>query len=238
MTQQPRPRTQITDPTGRTVASNLRRVRELRGLSTYDLSRALGSAGRPIAPSALAKIERCERRVDVGDLMMLADVLKVSPLALLLPTKAYGTTVIELTEQTSATLDDAWDWGAGLSALPDAPGGTVAAEQQADFQRLGLPESRRLIAQHPAGQALRDAVKAVNRLILGADVYQFPDTFDADVEYAKSALTRVNAEVDHLKLTHERFLERKRRIEEREAEEHRAAHPWHDHGSDGEGDGG
>lgn len=90
MTEQPRNRTQITDETGKTVAANVRRLREARGLSTYDLSRALAEAGRPIAPSAIAKVERAERRVDVGDLMALAVVLGVSPVTLLLPANARG----------------------------------------------------------------------------------------------------------------------------------------------------
>ncbi|MFG2330166.1 helix-turn-helix domain-containing protein [Streptomyces sp. NPDC048604] len=108
MTQPPRPKPQVTDATGRTVAANVRRLRELRGLSTYELARKLKEADRPIAPSALAKVERGERRVDVGDLMALAVVLGVSPTALLLPPNARGEA--EVTGAGSVSGYDAWMW--------------------------------------------------------------------------------------------------------------------------------
>lgn len=117
MTNQPRPRTQITDPIGQAVAANVRRVRERRGLSTYDLSRMLGRAGRPIAPSALAKVERGERRVDVGDLVALAVVLGVSPSALLLPLDDDPAHTIEVTGAGSLPADVAWDWMDGKRPL-------------------------------------------------------------------------------------------------------------------------
>ncbi|KPC79541.1 helix-turn-helix domain-containing protein [Streptomyces sp. NRRL S-4] len=119
MTQQPRARTQITDPTGKQVASNVRRLREVRGWSTYQLSRALQEAGRPIAPSALAKVERAERRVDVGDLMALAAVLGISPVTLLLPANTRGPkdangiptqAVTEVTGAGEVAVADAWRW--------------------------------------------------------------------------------------------------------------------------------
>ncbi|WP_413753070.1 helix-turn-helix domain-containing protein [Streptomyces sp. R-74717] len=120
MTPEPRPRTQITDPTGQHVAANVRRVREARGWSTYDLSRLLGKAGRPIAASAIAKVERAERRVDVGDLAAMAVVLGVSPSALLLPLTREGT--VSVTGAGEVPASTAWEWADGERPLVIPPG--------------------------------------------------------------------------------------------------------------------
>ncbi|KWT62843.1 hypothetical protein ADL21_06255 [Streptomyces albus subsp. albus] len=143
MTQQPRPRTQVSDPTGKTVASNVRRVRELRGLSTYELSRKLEAAGRPIAPSALAKVERAERRVDAGDLVALAAILRVNPSALLLPlTDDYAETV-EITGVGTVGAEQAWDWLDGEGPIEEiAPGDPSGALLQ--FQVYARPPGRRM----------------------------------------------------------------------------------------------
>ena len=70
-------------PIGRALIDNLIR---LRGQTTYaELSRRMEKAGRPIPSLGLRRIEAGERRVDVDDLVALALVLGVSPLALLLP---------------------------------------------------------------------------------------------------------------------------------------------------------
>lgn len=117
MTSQQRPKTQIADETGKTVAANVRRCRELRGLSTYDLARKLKEAGRPIAASAVAKVERAERRVDVGDLMALANALRVSPSALLLPLDDDPAHTVEVTGAGTVPADVAWDWLDGKRPL-------------------------------------------------------------------------------------------------------------------------
>ncbi|WP_405830800.1 MULTISPECIES: helix-turn-helix domain-containing protein [unclassified Streptomyces] len=139
MTEQPRNRTQITDETGKTVAANVRRLREARGLSTYDLSRALAEAGRPIAPSAIAKVERAERRVDVGDLMALAVVLGVSPVTLLLPANARGgkdangipqEARTEVTGAGEVGVVSAWRWA--WCQDPLQPGDPDMGEEEAD----------------------------------------------------------------------------------------------------------
>lgn len=120
MSQQPRPKPQVTDETGRTVAKNVRRIRELRGLSTYELSRKLEKTGRPIAPSALAKVERAERRVDVGDLMALAVVLGVSPTTLLLPPDARRTAEITGAGEVDGRAAWHWAWCEQPLSLPES----------------------------------------------------------------------------------------------------------------------
>jgi transcriptional regulator with XRE-family HTH domain len=64
---------------GRNVATNLRRLRDARSLSTRDLSALLAKAGRPIPASGITRIEKGERRVDVDDFAALAAALNVEP---------------------------------------------------------------------------------------------------------------------------------------------------------------
>lgn len=80
----PRPAKEFGEA-GETVAANVRRLRMARGLSIYTLSDALSTAGRPIAPAAIGKIERRERQVTVDDLAVLATALGVQPRHLLDP---------------------------------------------------------------------------------------------------------------------------------------------------------
>lgn len=127
MAEQKRVPPQITDPTGRTVAANIRRHRERQGLSTYELARKLADAGRPMTASALGRLERAERRVDAGDLVALAVVLDVPPIALLMPSTARGG--VELTgtggiDGGTGLVDGrrAWAWAQGREPLRYPPG--------------------------------------------------------------------------------------------------------------------
>lgn len=142
MTSTPRSRTQITDPTGQNVAANVRRIREARGWSTYELARTLKDAGRPISPSAIAKVERAERRVDVGDLTALAAALKVNPSALLVPPTDGPADRVELTGVGTVGGDAAWDWVDGEMPIeriePGDPGAALMF-----FQAYARPTGRR-----------------------------------------------------------------------------------------------
>jgi transcriptional regulator with XRE-family HTH domain len=69
--------------TGKRVKANLRRLREENDLSLHELSERLATLGRPILPSGLSKIEQGDRRVDVDDLVVLADALGTVPSGLL-----------------------------------------------------------------------------------------------------------------------------------------------------------
>ncbi len=143
MTAAPRPRTQVTDATGRQVAANVRRVREARGWSTYDLSRLLDEVGRPIAPSAIAKVERAERRVDVGDLTALAAALRVNPSALLLPLTDDPAKTVEITGVGEVDAERAWDWLDGEMPIeriePGDPSGVLL-----QFLVYARPAGRRM----------------------------------------------------------------------------------------------
>ena len=68
---------------GHQVAAQVRWERERKHLSLHQLSDRLAAVGRPILPSGLSKIEQGDRRVDVDDLVALADALGTVPGALL-----------------------------------------------------------------------------------------------------------------------------------------------------------
>ena len=70
-------------PIGHQVAAQIRWQRERRNLSLQQLSERLTVVGRPILPSGISKIEQGARRVDVDDLVALADALGTAPGALL-----------------------------------------------------------------------------------------------------------------------------------------------------------
>ncbi|MEW2421269.1 helix-turn-helix transcriptional regulator [Streptomyces nigra] len=156
MTTDPRPRTQVSDPTGRQVAENVRRIREARGWSTYDLSRHLSEAGRPIAASAIAKVERAERRVDVGDLAALAVVLRVSPSALLLPLNDAPQSTVEVTGAGQVPADTAWDWADGQRPLRII--GADAGAAWLEYQLYGRPSHRRGRGHRMEGASIREEV--------------------------------------------------------------------------------
>jgi transcriptional regulator with XRE-family HTH domain len=156
MSTQPRPKTQISDPTGKTVAENVRRIRdEIRGWSTYELSRKLNEAGRPIAPSALAKVERGERRVDVGDLMALAVALDVHPAALLLPPTIEGD--VEITGGGRVAAGIVWEWAEGERPLKLPLNDDGAAHNA--FQTDARPAGRRKFVSGPVKAQLTDEAK-------------------------------------------------------------------------------
>lgn len=104
-------------PTAAAVADNVKRVRKARGLSVYALSDRLADAGRPIAPSAVSKVERGERQVSVDDLMAFSAVLEVSPSALLLPPTDDPAETVGITGVGAVPADQAWDWMDGRCRL-------------------------------------------------------------------------------------------------------------------------
>jgi transcriptional regulator with XRE-family HTH domain len=126
-------------PTGQAVAINVARLRIALGLSTYKLSALLGDLGRPIAASAISKIEGGTRRVDTDDLMALAVALDVPPSALLLPPTAEGELALTASYSTAAT--QAWDWAEGKQPLHVPPGDD--GEYWNAFEARAKPPGRR-----------------------------------------------------------------------------------------------
>lgn len=126
-------------PTGQAVAVNVARIRNALGMSTYKLSEELAELGRPIAASAISKIEGGTRRVDTDDLMALAVVFDVPPSALLLPPTAEGRIVLISDYMNEA--GRVWDWAEGSRPLhvpPDDDG-----EYWNAFETRAKPPGRR-----------------------------------------------------------------------------------------------
>ncbi|MFD6822488.1 helix-turn-helix domain-containing protein [Streptomyces sp. NPDC060085] len=136
----PRPAAQY-GPTAASVAENVKRLRERRNMTIYSLSGALDKVGRPITPSAVAKIERQQRQVTVDDLAALAVVLGVSPSALLLPLDDSTANSIEVTGGGAVPADVAWDWADGQRPLKIVGADIGAA--WLEFQLYGRPANRR-----------------------------------------------------------------------------------------------
>ncbi|MEU6339949.1 helix-turn-helix transcriptional regulator [Streptomyces sp. NPDC046977] len=164
----PRPAVQY-GPTAEAVARNVRRLRENRELTIYALSGALTEAGRPITPSAVAKIERQQRQVTVDDLVALAVIFGVSPSALLLPLKDGHVETIELTGAGAVSAATAWDWVDGRAPLTEPEGNDLMP--LLEFDLYSRPPGRR---SHWAG--LQDlmpegakSLRVIQKLAQGGD---------------------------------------------------------------------
>lgn len=138
----PRPATQY-GPTAATVAENVKRLRERRGLSIYQLSAMLRQAGRPITPAAVGKIERQQRQVTVDDLVVLAAILRSTPSALLLPLKDDPAQTVGITGLGEVPADRAWDWMDGEMPIEQVPPGDPTGALLL-FQVDSRPPGRRL----------------------------------------------------------------------------------------------
>lgn len=134
-------KTNDVGPTGQTVAANLARLRNQRGLSTYRLSEVLAELGRPIAPSAISRIESGHRKLDVDDLIAFAVALRVAPTGLLLPPTAEPDDTVTITSAGEHRADSAWNWLLGIAPLdlPEDDDG----EAFMDFQTHSRPRGRR-----------------------------------------------------------------------------------------------
>ncbi|MFC6090732.1 helix-turn-helix domain-containing protein [Saccharothrix lopnurensis] len=119
------------------VAANVLRLRTARGMSTTRLSAALKDVGHSIAPTAITRIEKGQRRVDVDDLVALGVALKVSPMAFLLPPTMLGE--VELTPGKAADAVSAWMWITAQRPLDLPKDGEARSAAMDDHQVNTLP---------------------------------------------------------------------------------------------------
>ncbi|MFE9170877.1 helix-turn-helix domain-containing protein [Streptomyces kebangsaanensis] len=201
----PRPAAQY-GPTAALVARNVERLRKTRNLTIYSLSAELGKAGRPITPSAIAKIEKMQRQVNVDDLLALAVVFGVSPAALLLPLEDSPRHTAEITGAGAVPADSAWAWASNKRPLKFPPGEQRTAEME--YALASLPPNAREARQHPAGRAIEAAYEDVTRVIVRAawsvegDEHEFIDALDQ----ARASLERTLAELGRLAVEHEELV--------------------------------
>jgi len=171
--------------TGRTVAANVKRLREEQRLTLRSLSARLKEMGRPLSADALNKIEngaseepRQIRRVDVDDLVALSVALGVHPAALLLPPTARisgssgAPTTVPVTGAGEVPARAAWEWAHGMRALPGGAGNPDANWLQ--FTDSALPDGWRgmpaaTYAQWDAEQARQDYERILGLTGFNAD---------------------------------------------------------------------
>lgn len=119
----------VPGPTGKHVFENVKRLRAEKRLSLAQLAELLAEAGRPIRTTGLHRLENGKRRVDVDDLVGLAEVFGVSPMALLSPHAAQSD-LTRITDDSVASWEALREalsgWSVTLTPLPD-PGRAGAA---------------------------------------------------------------------------------------------------------------
>lgn len=111
-------------PTAKTVAKNIADLRGLQNLNYTQLSTQLGRLGWPLTPAAVRRVEDCERRVTVDDLVALAVALGVSPASLLMPMRNADDTEVQFSDlipitgwSKPITASVVWEWLGGSKPL-------------------------------------------------------------------------------------------------------------------------
>jgi transcriptional regulator with XRE-family HTH domain len=101
-------------PTGETVRSNIKRIRENQRIAVTELSAKMRDLGRPIPTLGIHRIEDGQRRVDVDDLVALAVALGVSPPSLLMPNAETSEETVTVTgHREPLSAERAWSWFGG-----------------------------------------------------------------------------------------------------------------------------
>lgn len=210
----PRSATQY-GPTAQAVAKNVERLRRARNETIYSLSGLLAEAGRPIAPSAIAKLEKQQRQVTVDDLVALAVVLNTSPISLLLPA-VWGDVPVELTSERQVMARTAWRWIRGLSPASDygvSPSEIVAGpdddewedevdrkywQLRQDYDAVTLPPELRRVREHPASRDADAVNLQVERLVRMAGGKAGDEAFEDQMSRARGAVERLATELERL----------------------------------------
>ncbi len=183
------------------VADNVARIRKSEALSQQELSARLAQLARPMAPSAISKIEGRERGVDVDDLVALALALGVNPSALLLPPTA-GDDEVPITPVRSAPAWAAWQWTNGIAPLPtrSAEDGYNSLHEIESFDQLARPMEFRVAARHPLVRAANEASRSaghVLRQVMGLPGNPRPDaSLPSLLKLARRAVNRLSSELD------------------------------------------
>jgi transcriptional regulator with XRE-family HTH domain len=160
----------------RQVKAQIRWERERKHLSLQDLSERLTKVGRPILPSGISKIEQGDRRVDVDDLVALADALGTVPGAILQGPLRESVALTEEQEEIGKAAIDAVRQceAAGMSRYD-----VIAWMNMADG-------ARRLMERDPTGRelalALTETATAADSLIVSVEITAAGTASGADAE--------------------------------------------------------
>ena len=157
-----------TGLTAQAVADNVRWARERRGLSQQALSALLSDLRTPIQASAIAKIEKGTRRVDVDDLTALSVALNVPIPRLLLPETPRGPDAeVEVLPGLMVAPGAAWQWATGersLWRLTDRSSDPEVQRRDLDFVSEH-PVWLRLRRQHQLMRAAEHLLWTVGRAV-------------------------------------------------------------------------
>jgi transcriptional regulator with XRE-family HTH domain len=169
-------------PTGETVRSNIRRIRQNQRIALTELSEKMGELGRPIPVLGIRRIEDGQRRVDADDLVALALALGVSPTSLLMPDVDNvddEITITGLPESVSA--GRAYSWFGGKVPI------TAAETHWASFVLHGRPRWEGSQANPAVAQALAEVTHALGaeEILKGARIAEIDQLIDS--EYDKIA---------------------------------------------------
>lgn len=123
--------------TAESVAENVTRLRTEQNLTYTQLSDRLGfETKRVISPTAIRKIEECQRQVTVDDLVALAIALKVSPATLLMPHHRSAGTRAIATGTNTQNASGIWNWLTARLPLR----GEASGKQVIEFWARSWPE--------------------------------------------------------------------------------------------------
>lgn len=148
---------------GAATAAMVEEVRKRRQMTQRDLSERLTELGRPMRPSAVAKIEAGDRRVDVDDLVTLAAALNVRPARLLLA-DVDADDEVSLAPNLSIPAWAAWDWANGTNPIPTQEDHTNTDEEHQRFDDE-VPVEVRQREQHPAARSCHQLWFRVRRVV-------------------------------------------------------------------------
>lgn len=146
-----------TGPTAAEVARNVARYRKAVGWTAEHLAAELQSAGRRATRDTVMKMESGARRIDVDDLVALAYVFDVTPLALLLPRTVSAGELVRFSGDTQGqnglrsanwneegifNARDLWEWALGLESFKtdDMQGGKSSDNLWRQWQLRSLPD--------------------------------------------------------------------------------------------------
>lgn len=190
---------------GQSVATNVKAVRDRRGLSQQQLAVRLGELGRPMQASAVAKIESGARRVDVDDLAALAVALNVAVARLLVPDGDEDQPVF-VVPAFSVPAYNAWDWATAersLTSEDDDLLDPVVQERDLDFI-AERPRWKRLRDEQPLVKAARHASWVAWKVFQSETIYKTPKT---RARGALGWLARLDDALDEMKRSAERVAD-------------------------------
>lgn len=141
-------------PVAETVATNLRRLRDLRGLTAQQLADKIASqGGGRLRPDYISLVENRRRSLTLEEALLVAVALDVTPAALLMPdTPDPAAQVTPTPSMRTYPARTVWLWLTGRRALEEPAAGV----DWADMAAMSPGELHRYVA----AQALADDLGA------------------------------------------------------------------------------